>query len=74
MRPMNKAVQWLNSAEGKAAHVQKRLGVSRGFMSNVRRGKQRMPIEWFPALFDLSGGRLTYEALVKSLIKARAEK
>lgn len=55
---------WLGEEFGRAAALAEALAVSRSHLSQVRKHRRSVPVDWMPVIEDFSGGVLTIEAMV----------
>jgi len=61
---MSKFSKWVEREPGRQAAITKHFGVSRGFTSNVKLGRKRIPVAWIKDLIRMSKGELKYEDLL----------
>lgn len=64
---------YLSHRTGLGRDMAELLGVSQSAVTQVRRGKRPMPIDWMERIEKFTNGRLTVEAMVRSASRMRRQ-
>jgi hypothetical protein len=62
---MTKFAQWLEANRGMAKQLQLALNVNATTVTNVKRGRRRMPPYWMPVVHQMSKGSLPLATLLE---------
>jgi DNA-binding transcriptional regulator YdaS (Cro superfamily) len=55
---------YLKEKTGRATELAQALAVSKSYLSQARKDRRRIPVDWMPVIEDFTNGVITVEALV----------
>ncbi len=69
---------WLYQKPGSASRLAEQLAIDRSYLSQVRKGTRKIPVDWMPVIDAFTSGAISIESMVlaqaKGKVKVRRER